>query len=1123
MTDPTTSTAAAELAAALAALPPDQRAVFERRLRERGVVRDAFPLTAAQRGVWFLEQLRPGNPAYTIAAALRIRGPLDAGVLLRALNEIVRRHEALRTTFEVRDGRPVQVVHPALELDLPETDLPADGVPWDEPTGEELQRRVFAALGGPFDLAAGPLLRVRLLRLGPADRVLALAMHHLVSDGWSVRVLVSELTELYAAFRAGRPSPLPEPGIQYGDFAVWQQRRLAEQDIAAGVAYWRGHLAGAPDVLGLATDRPRPAVQGFRGGSVPVRLPEPLMRELAEVARRHRATPYMALLAVLHTVLHRYSGQDDVVIGVPTANRTRREVEPLIGFFVNTLPVRADLSGDPAFAELLERVREACVGAYTHEELPFERIVEELRVPRDLSRPPVFQACLSYQSDPLPALAMGDVEIRQLPLAARGARFDLELQAFDDAGALAGWFEYDRDLFDAATVARLAGHFRRVAELVARHPDVPVGGLELLDADERHRLVAEWNATAREWPGAGWIHQEFEKQARLRPDAEAVRFEGRSVGYAELNRRANRLAHHLTGLGVGRDVLVGVCLERSPELVVSLLAVLKAGGAYVPLDPGHPPARLAYVMADAAAPVLLTRRGLTAVTPPEGTRVLYVDEPEAVAGRPDHDPDVKVGGEDLAYVIHTSGSTGRPKGVMNVHAAIRNRLLWMQDAYPVGPGDRILQKTPFSFDVSVWEFFWPLMTGATLVVARPDGHRDARYLTEVMRAESVTTAHFVPSMLQVFLTEPRAADLPGLRRVFCSGEALPDALRDRFLAASTAELHNLYGPTEAAVDVTAWACGRGDGPGPVPIGRPIANTQTYVLDGRLRPVPVGVVGELCVGGRNLARGYLNKPELTAERFVPDPFSAAPGARLYRTGDLARWRPDGVLEFLGRMDHQVKVRGLRIEPGEIESVLTEHPGVRQAVVSARARAAHDVRLVAHLTAADGPAPTAAELAAHLRERLPDYMVPSAFVTLPALPLGPNGKVDRAALPEPDGERPDLAAAYVAPGEGLERDLAELWRDLLGVARVGVHDNVFDLGGHSLLMVEFRARLADRLGHRVEMVDLFQYPTVAALAAYLGSAGDAAPALASRGRGEARRLTHDRRRHSAERRTRARNGR
>jgi amino acid adenylation domain-containing protein len=1104
----------------LAALSPEKRALFDRMLAEQGLTEDAFPISVMQQGIWFLEQLRPGNPGYAIPAAARLRGPLDTAALRRAVAEIVRRHEILRTTFHLRDGRPVQVVHRDARVDVEPVDLGDLAGSGREVPDAALRTIVADSLREPFDITTGPLLRVRLLRAGPHDHVLAFAMHHLISDGWSVGVLLAELSALYAAFAAGQPSPLPELRIQYGDFAAWQQRWLSGSDLGASLGYWRDHLAGAPAALNLPTDRPRPAVQGFHGASVPFELPAAVMDRLTALGRERGATPYMVLLAVFHILLHRYSGQDDIVVGVPMANRGRAEVEPLIGFFVNTLPVRARLAGHPAFPEMLDRVRDACLGAYTHQAVPFEKVVEDLKTARDLSRPPVYQVSFSYQSDPLTTLSMAGLRLHRLPLSAEGARFDLELQSFAHPDGVTGWFEYDRDLFDESTMRRMAGHFRRLADLVVDQPTTPVGRLPLLDPPERNGIVATGTGPRRQWPGHGWIHQCIEEQARLRPDAEAVRFEGYSVSYAGLNRRANRVAHRLRRLGVAPGVRVGVAMHRGVELVVALLAVVKAGGAYVPLDPGYPPARLAAMLDDAAPRVLLTQGDLLDTLPPVPARTLTLDDPDEFVAEPDGDPGVELDGEDLAYVIYTSGSTGTPKGVMNVHAAIRNRLLWMQDQYRLDSSDRVLQKTPFSFDVSVWELFWPLMVGAALVVARPGGHRDSQYLVDTIRVESITTVHFVPSMLQIFLTEPELAGCTSLRRVICSGEALPRQAQAAFFAAHpTAQLHNLYGPTEAAVDVTFWACRRGgDDPRPVPIGYPIANTEMYIFDPYGEPVPAGVAGELHIGGRNLARGYLNQPDLTASRFVPDPFSARPGARLYATGDLARWRDDGAIEYLGRLDHQVKLRGFRIELGEIETVLAGHDRVREAIVTARGLSAGDVsagdvRLVAYVVA-DGDPPATAELITHVRARLPEYMIPSAFVVLPALPLTPHGKVDLSALPAPRLERAGGARPFAAPRTELEKTIAGAWQQVLGIAQVGVDDNFFDLGGHSLLMAQLKVIIGTRLGREVSMVELFQHPTIGALAGHLSRPErDGDPLLAAWQRADHRRRSQIHRQQAA----------
>ncbi|WP_225830133.1 non-ribosomal peptide synthetase [Streptomyces sp. NK08204] len=1101
-----------DLEARLAALSPEQRARFDELMAERSAAEDIFPLSVLQRGTWFLEQLRPNNPGYIVPGAARVLGPLDAAVLRAAVAEIVRRHEALRTTFRVEDGVPVQVVHHEMTVDVPEIDLRDESL-----SDADRQRWIDEALAEPLDIATGPLLRVRLLRTGADESVLVTAMHHLVSDRWSTAVFLSELSELYEAFAAGRPSPLPELEIQYGDFSDWQHQQLAAGAWDEDLAYWRQRLQGAPSALDLPTDRPRPAVQGFNGRSVPVELPEPLMRALSTLAGRHGATPYMALLAVLQILLHRHSGQDDVVVGVPIAQRDRAEIEPLIGYFVNTMAIRTDLSGNPSFTTVLERVRDACMGAYAHQEVPFELVVADLKPARDLSRPPLAQISFSYGREPVPPRALGGAHLSRLPVRSEGARFDLELQAFDSGGALTGWFEYDRDLFDDATVVRLAARFGRLAEQAAARPDTLVDDFELLDDAERQLVLTDWNATEQDWGAAGLVHQRIEERVRRHPDAEAVRHAGRSLTYDALNRRANRLAHRLRRHGVGPNVVVGVAMERSLDLVVSLLAVLKAGGAYTPLDLDLPAARLAAIAEDARPPVVLTHGPAADRLPPLDCPVLDVDDLAAeLAAEADDDPGVTVDGEDLAYVIFTSGSTGRPKGVMNVHAALRNRLLWMQDAYRLDASDRVLQKTPFSFDVSVWEFFWPLMAGATLVVARPGGHRDSGYLARTIQDEAVTTLHFVPSMLQVFLTE-QVEKCTSLRRVICSGEELTRDLHDRFLARSRAELHNLYGPTEAAIDVTSWHCRHDDADRrPVPIGRPIANTRLYVLDQRLRPVPVGVPGELHIGGRGLARGYLNRPDLTAERFIDDPF--VPGGRLYRTGDLVRHRPDGALEFLGRLDHQIKLRGLRIELGEIEAVLITHEAVREAVVVAHEHAPGDVRLAAYVTCAAGTAPSAGDLAAHLRRRLPDYMVPATFTVLERLPLTPSGKTDRKALPAPQTARADLETRFVAPRDRTEHALAEIWRDLLGVERVGTRDNFFDLGGHSLLMAEFRTVLAASLGHELTMVELFQHPTIGSLAEYLGrtQATEAGSPSGARERAENRRQSRNRRQQAAERR-------
>ncbi|HTQ80616.1 MAG TPA: amino acid adenylation domain-containing protein, partial [Thermoanaerobaculia bacterium] len=797
----------------------------------------------------------------------------------------------------------------------------------------------------PFDLDQGPLLRTLLLRLAPQRHVVALNLHHIVADGWSLGVLRQELAELYRAFSSGEPSPLPELPVQYADFALWQRRWLTGEVLAAQIAFWRQRLAGAPPALELPTDRPRSAIAGGRGDQRTFTLPADLSAELERLGRISGATPFMVLVAAFAALLARITGQEDVVLGSPIANRRQVEIEGLIGFFANTLVLRNDLQGDPPFVELVARTREATLDAYAHQDLPFEKLVEELQPERHLERTPIFQVAISWLND-LPPLTLAGpgLDLASLPLDFASAKFDLTLALSRGRERLSGELSYRTELFDAATIARFLEHLGHLLRAVVATPEERLYALPLLGAGERQALLYEWNDTQGIFPETGTLHGGLAEQAACRPDAVALVFEGEAVSYRELERRASQLARRLRALGVGPEVRVGISAERSVELVVGLFAVLKAGGAYVPLDPSYPAERLAFMLADAQVAVLLAAPGPAGDGAAHAVPVLRLDA-MAGSGESAEDPAVELDGGNLAYVIYTSGSTGRPKGAMNTHAAIANRLHWMQAAYGLSPADVVLQKTPMSFDVSVWEFFWPLAVGARLVVALPGGHRDAAYLVRRIQEEGVTTLHFVPSMLQAFLEEPGVAGCRSLRRVIASGEALLAEHQDRFAALlPAAGLHNLYGPTEAAVDVSAWTCE--PGVRPVPIGRPIANLILRVLDRGLQPAPIGVPGELRIGGVGLARGYHRSPDLTASRFLPDPLATVPGARLYATGDLVRQRTDGALEYLGRLDHQVKLRGFRIELGEIESVLREHPAVTEAAVVLRREKTGDAALVAY---------------------------------------------------------------------------------------------------------------------------------------------------------------------------------
>ncbi|MFE0592803.1 amino acid adenylation domain-containing protein [Micromonospora echinospora] len=1038
------------------------------------------PLSYAQERVWFMDQLAPGEAAYHIAVPLRVRGPLDVAALRAALDALTDRHESLRTRFPAdADGRPTVVVAAHVQVPLTVVDAP------DEATAQVLVDR---AATEPFDLAAGPLLRALLIRLADDDHVLFLGKHHIVGDGWSVDVLLRDLITLY------RGGDLPTLPVQYGDFAVWEAGQLDGPRARGHLDYWKQRLAGITP-LELPLDLPRPATQTYHGDFVEFTVDREVTDALNALTRNAGGTLFMTLLAAYQVFLARHAGQDDFAVGASVAGRSAPELEDVVGMFINMLPLRAELAGDPTFTELLERTRRGVLDGFEHAEVPFARVVQEMGLPRDVSRSPVFQSMFVLQNYEMgrfrSASEASEVSFEWQPMELRATRFDFELHVVEVESGLWGKLVFNTDLFTRATVERMAVRFTTLLRSVAAAPETRVSTLDLVEPAER-ALLAGWNGTAADFPATATLHGLVEEQAARTPTAPAVTFEGRTWSYAELNAAANRIAHRLRAAGVGPETLVGVCAERSFELVAGLLGVLKAGGAYLPLDPEYPADRLAFMVTDADAPVVLVQEHLRDVLPATAATVLALDDANVWADQPTDDPTPTAGPGTLAYVIYTSGSTGRPKGVPNTHRGIVNRLDWMQKTYRLGGDDAVLQKTPASFDVSVWEFFWPLQTGARLVLAKPGGHKDAGYLRDLLVAERITTAHFVPSMLTVFLAEDGVETATALRRVICSGEELPLAAAVEFtIRLPWCGLHNLYGPTEAAIDVTAWPCEPSALAGltSVPIGAPIANLRLHVLDPAGDECPVGVAGELHIGGVGLARGYHRRPALTAERFVPDPFSGEPGARLYRTGDLARWRaqPDGsgVIEFLGRIDHQVKLRGLRIELGEIESALRDQPGVAEAAVIVREDTPGDKRLVGYLV---GPAEPAA-LKAALKDRLPEYMVPNAFVTLDALPLSPNGKLDRKALPAPVVVR-EASVALVEPRDDTERLLAGIWSEVLGVPTLGIDDDFFDLGGHSMLATQVVAKIrkADRDTRPVGVMDLFQQRTIRDLAAFMTGGAD-----------------------------------
>ncbi|HET7461859.1 MAG TPA: amino acid adenylation domain-containing protein, partial [Longimicrobium sp.] len=1048
------------------------------------------PLSFAQQRLWFLEQMGNLGSTYHLPLGLRLRGDLDRGALVRSLDRIVARHEALRTTFPTVEGEPAQHVAPVEEsrFRLVEHDLRASA---DAET--ELRRLAADEASAPFDLARGPLIRGRLVRMAADDHVLLLTMHHIVSDGWSMGVLHRELGALYAAFARGQADPLPPLPVQYADYAAWQRRWLEGDILQRQADYWRQTLSGAPELLELPTDHPRPARQDFAGASLKVELDEALTAALRALGQRHGATLHMTLLAGWAAVLARLSGQDEVVVGTPSANRGRSEIEGLIGFFVNTLALRVDLSGSPSVAELLGRVKERSLGAQHHQDIPFEQVVELVQPVRSLAHTPLFQAMFAWQNAPasrleLPGLALGPLDPADSGDAPSqvSAKFDLSLVLWEDGGRIEGAVEYATALFERETVERWLGYLRRALEGMVADGRRSVERLELLSAPERRRVVEEFNAGRAEHPREVFVHERFEAQVERTPGAAALVFEDETLSYTELNARANRLAHHLRSLGVGPEARVGICVERGLEMVVGVLAVLKAGGAYLPLDPAYPTERLRYMLEDGAPAALLTEPALRPLFADATFPVVELGAPGAAWDeRPASNPrrDGLEAGH-LAYVIYTSGSTGRPKGVRVPHGSLGATLAVAGDAFGFGAGDRFPSLASFAFDIWLFETLLPLLGGGTVRLVPRDRVPDVPRLVEDLAG--CTVLHAVPALMRRIVEEVRATPegvLGTLRHAFVGGDAVaPDLLEEMRIAFPAAEIHVLYGPTEAAIICAAHRLG-GEAAARQMVGRPLGNAALYVVEPGGTVAPVGVAGELCLGGASVARDYLGRPGLTAERFVPDPFAVDPGARLYRTGDRVRWLASGELEFLGRTDHQVKVRGFRIEPGEIEARLAEHPGVREAVVLVREDTPGEKRLVAYV-AGDETA-GADVLRAHLSERLPEYMVPAAYVRLEALPLTPNGKVDRKALPAPEGDA-FPARGYEAPSGRTEEAVAAIWAELLGAERVGRRDHFFELGGHSLLAVRVVSRVRQALGAEVAPRDVFERPVLADFARGLETA-------------------------------------
>jgi amino acid adenylation domain-containing protein len=1080
----------------IATLSPAKRALLELRLKREGasvaagqtitprINRQAKQVSArvsfAQERLWFLSQLEPESKSYNIPRLIRMTGALHLEALRQALNEIVRRHEPLRTRFALVDGTLTQVIERDALLPLPVIDL--THLPASE---REIRSRELAKQEAerPFDLARGPVIRTSVLQLSADQQLLLLTTHHIVSDAWSAGILFRELGELYEAFSTGKPSPLAPLSIQYADFAEWQREWLQGEVLEEQTSYWRNQLADAPAILDLPTDRPRPAVQTFRGAWQSIALSKTVSEQLAELSQHEGATLFMTLLAAFTTLLWRYSAQDDIVVGTPIAGRNRSEIEELIGFFINTLVLRTHLSGNPSFRELLARVKETALGAYAHQDLPFEKLVEELQPERDLGRNPLFQVMFQFQNAPSSTLALRGLRLTTEGVGSGTAKFDLFLVAYESDGALQFLIEYSTDLFDAETIKRMLIRFSILLESIVSHPDERIGSLALMTAAEQRQLLIEWNNTRVAFPENDCIHQIFEKRVAQIPESVAVIFGDEQLTYRELNERANRVAYYLRKRGVGPEVLVGIRVERSAEMIVGLLGILKAGGAYVPLDASYPAERVAFILEDSQATVLLTQKHLLESLRSDHCDVVCLDaDGREIAKENSANPAAGTTSRNAAHVIYTSGSTGKPKGVVGLHRASINRFEWMWRAYPFAPEEVCCQKTSLSFVDSIWEIFGPLLQGVPIVILPDEVVKDPRGFIESLSVNKVTRIVLVPSLLRVMLEDGSELfeRLSRLKYWICSGETLPVDLAEAFHGKLPASLLiNLYGSSEVAADVTCFEVRGTERLPSIPIGHPIANTQIYILDSNLQPLPVGIPGEIHVGGEGLARDYLNRPELTVEKFIDNPFSSRHGSRLYKTGDIGCFLPDGNIEYRGRRDYQVKIRGFRIELGEIEAALASHPQTRESVVTLRDDAAGDKRLIAYLVT-DGKPLASAELRAYLRQRLPEYMLPSAFVMLDKFPLTASGKIDRLALPLPDADQLREKAKYVAPRTLTEEIIAAIWVSILGLEEIGINDDFFALGGHSLLLARVMSRVRDMLGVAVPMRVLFEASTVRGLA-------------------------------------------
>ena len=1033
------------------------------------------PLSLGQQALWFLYQMAPESVAYNIFDTAVIRSDIDIPAWQRAWQKIVNRHPILRTTYTTYEGKPFQNIQEQLEVSIQITDASN----WSE---DYLNKQILLETDRPFNLEKELPWRLNIFTLSPQEHILLLTMHHIASDSWSYDLLFTELQLWYAAeTEQVSPQQIEDSllkNLPYTDFVRWQSEMLSSPKAEKHWEYWQKQLAGDLPILNLPTDRPRPPIQSFRGKTHIFQLDEKLIKGLGEVARATGTTLYKLMLAAFFVLLYRYTNQEDILVGSPMLGKSGREFRGVVGYFVNPAVLRASISGNLTFQDLLDQVSTQVKAAQKHQDYPFPLLVEQLQPQRDPSRSPLFQVSFTWQKQRWcePGKGLG-LKMEPYPLGhQRGASFDLDVMMMEMGEVLLAGWQYNTDLFDGATIARMAEHYQTLLEGIVTNPKQKISELPLLTPNERHQLLVEWNNTWAEYPQDKCIHQLFEEQVRLTPDAVAVVFEGEQLTYRELNERANQLAHYLRSLLVGPEVLVGICVERSLEIVIGLLGVLKAGGAYVPIDPAYPHERLAFMLEDSCVPVLLTQTQLVELFPQHRARVVCLDRDiEKIASHSSDNPSSSVTPDNLAYVIYTSGSTGKPKGVLLAHRGLCNLATAQIQLFGVQPDSRVLQFASFSFDASVSEVFMAIVSGATLVLALRDSLMPGPGLIGLLHKEAITTVTLPPSVLAVLPAE----EFPALQTIVVAGEACSPYFVGRW--APGRQFFNAYGPTETTVCATIALCS--DGSQKPPIGRPIANTQIYILDLHNQPVPIGVPGELHIAGVGLAKGYLNRPDLTDEKFIPNPFSNEPGSRLYKTSDLARYLPDGNIEYLGRIDDQVKVRGFRIELGEIEAALSQHPNLLSAAVALREDIPGQKSLVAYIVPVQESAPTVGELRGFLKQQLPDYMIPNAFVTLPALLITPNGKVDRRVLPAPDINSLIQTLEFVAPQTPTEELVASIWKKVLGVEQASVNDNFFELGGHSLLATQVVSQLNSSLGLHLPLSKLFELLTVASLSSYI----------------------------------------